>query len=203
MQIHHGRGVRVVPSRTRRLGHELIAPPAVGRDRRGAFFLRPIYFRRNEQAMPMHVLRNVCVVHNVDGDGLALAHPQEGTGDFIVVADCADHNLRGQLDHHGRDLQGEIRRTPSVGASVPTAPSDAVAAPEPAGGLATPQTRAAACLPRSRSWWPIQAVQNPFASRDPHPGCECHHTDECLNEQCRYKNSPDRFHIQAVPSSCG
>ena len=62
----------------------------------------------------MHVLRNVCVVHNVDGDVLALAHPQEGTGDFIVVADCADDNLRGQLDQHGRDLQGEIRRTPAA-----------------------------------------------------------------------------------------
>lgn len=60
----------------------------------------------------MHVLRNVCVVHNFDGDGLALAHPQEGTGDFIAVADCADYNLRGQLDQHGHDLQGEIRRTP-------------------------------------------------------------------------------------------
>lgn len=33
MQIHHGCGVRVVPSQTRRLGHELIAPPAMGRGR--------------------------------------------------------------------------------------------------------------------------------------------------------------------------
>jgi hypothetical protein len=60
----------------------------------------------------MHVLRNVRVVHNLDGDALALAHPQQGTGDFIAVADRADDNLRGQLDHHGRDLQGEIRRAP-------------------------------------------------------------------------------------------
>ena len=62
--------------------------------------------------MPVHVFRNGCVVRNVDGDGLALADPQERTWDFVAVADCADDNLRGQFDHHGRDLQGEIRRMP-------------------------------------------------------------------------------------------
>jgi hypothetical protein len=33
----------------------------------------------------MHVFRNVCIVHNLYGDRLALAHPQQGTGDFIVA----------------------------------------------------------------------------------------------------------------------
>jgi hypothetical protein len=60
----------------------------------------------------MNVLRNVCVVHNLNGDALALANPQEGTGDFIAVTDGADDNLRGQLDQHGRNLEREIRRTP-------------------------------------------------------------------------------------------
>ena len=62
--------------------------------------------------MPMHVLRNVCVVHNIDGDALALAHPQQGTGDFIAVAYRADDNLGGQFDQCGRDLKGEVRPTP-------------------------------------------------------------------------------------------
>src|SRR5215475_9673284 len=79
------------------------------RDRRCSFFFRPIYFWGDEQAMPMHVFRNVCVVHNLYDDRLALAHSQEGTGDLIAVADSADHNLRGQLDHHRCDSQTEIR----------------------------------------------------------------------------------------------
>jgi hypothetical protein len=58
----------------------------------------------------MHELGNVCIIHNVDGDGLALAHPHERTGNLIVVADRADDNLWGQLNHCGRDSQGEIRR---------------------------------------------------------------------------------------------
>ena len=58
----------------------------------------------------MHVLGHVCIIHNIDGDGLALAHPHERTGNLIVVADRADHNLRSQLDRHGCDLQREIRR---------------------------------------------------------------------------------------------
>jgi hypothetical protein len=62
--------------------------------------------------MPMHEFRNVGFVHNVDGDVLAFAHPQQWARDFIVVADCADDNLRSQLNQHGRDLQGEIRRRP-------------------------------------------------------------------------------------------
>src|SRR6202012_1567863 len=99
-----------VPSRTCRLGHELIAAPSVGWDRRGAFFLSPIYFRRSEQAMPMHVLRNVCVVHNVDGDVPAFAYAQQGTGNLITVSDRADYTLRSQLDQHVFDLQGEIGR---------------------------------------------------------------------------------------------
>src|ERR1700684_1183791 len=62
--------------------------------------------------MPMHVLGNVRIIHNVDDHGLSLAHPQEGTGDFITVADGADDNLRSQLDHHGCDSQGEIDSAP-------------------------------------------------------------------------------------------
>ena len=112
MKIHHRRGVRVIPSRPRRLGHELIPPPPVRRDRGSAFFLRPIDLRRDQQAVPMHKLRNVCAVHHVNGDGLAFAHSQQGPGNLIVVADGADYNLRSQLDQHGRDLQGEIRPMP-------------------------------------------------------------------------------------------
>ena len=120
MQIHHGRGVRVVPSRTRRLGHELIAPAAMRRDRGRAFFLRPIHFRGNEQAMPVHVFRNVRVVHNLDGDALPLSHAQQGAGHLVAVADRADYNLRGQLDDHGRDSKGEVRRALN---SIPGIPS--------------------------------------------------------------------------------
>ncbi len=112
MQIHIGRGVRVVPARTRRLGHELVAPAAMRRDRRCALFLHSVYFRGNKQAMPVHVFRNVGVVHNLHGDSLALSHPQKGTGNFIAVADRADYHPRGQLDHCGCDAQGVIGCVP-------------------------------------------------------------------------------------------
>jgi hypothetical protein len=82
----------------------------MGRDRQRAFLLSSVHFRWNEQAMPMHVFRNVCVVHNLYSDRLALAHPQQGTGDLIAVADGADDNLRRQFDQHWRDLQVEVRR---------------------------------------------------------------------------------------------
>ena len=68
------------------------------RHRGCAFFLRPIHFRGNEQTVPMHVFRNVRVVHNLYGDALALSHPQQGTGDLVAVADRAEHNLGRQLD---------------------------------------------------------------------------------------------------------
>jgi hypothetical protein len=60
--------------------------------------------------MPMHVFRNVCVVHNFYGYRLAFAHPQQGARDLIAVADGAEHNPRSQLDHHRCDAQAEIRR---------------------------------------------------------------------------------------------
>ena len=110
MQIHHGRSVRVVPPRTRRLSDESIAPAAMRRYRGRAFFLGSIHVRGYEQPVPMHVFRNVRAVHNLYRDAPALSHPQQGTGDLVAVADGADHHLRGQLDRHGRDLQGEIRR---------------------------------------------------------------------------------------------
>ena len=62
----------------------------------------------------MDVLRNVRIIHNVDGNGLALAHPQERTGNHIAVADRADDNLWGQLNHRGCDSQVEIRRASRV-----------------------------------------------------------------------------------------
>ena len=60
--------------------------------------------------MPVHVFRNVRVVHNLDGDALPLSHAQEGARHLVAVADRADYNLRGQLDDHGRDSKGEVRR---------------------------------------------------------------------------------------------
>ena len=48
MQVHHGHGVRVVPSRARWRGHELIPPSPVGRYGGSAFFLRPIHFRGDQ-----------------------------------------------------------------------------------------------------------------------------------------------------------
>ena len=112
MQIQHGLGMRVVPSRTRRLGHELITPAAMRRHRGCTFFLRPVHLRGNQQTVPMHVLRNVRAVHNLYGDALALSHPQQGTGDLVAVADSAEHNLGRQLNRHRCDPQGEIRRAP-------------------------------------------------------------------------------------------
>jgi hypothetical protein len=46
----------------------------------------------------MHVFRNVRVAHNLNGDALALSHPQQGTGNLVAVADSAEHNLGCELD---------------------------------------------------------------------------------------------------------
>jgi len=59
-----------------------------------------------------------------------------------------------------------------------------VAAPEPAGALATERTRAAACLPPPRSRWPTQAAQDPFDSFDPHPACNAN--AGATARSCRY-----------------
>ena len=61
MQIHHGRRVGVVPTRTCRFGRESIAPAAMRVDRRRAFFFHPVHVRGNEQTVPVHVFRNVRV----------------------------------------------------------------------------------------------------------------------------------------------
>ena len=61
-------------------GHELIAAPAMGRDRRSAFRVGAVDFERNEEIMPMHKLVEVDIVHDVHDGVLALAHPQEGPG---------------------------------------------------------------------------------------------------------------------------
>jgi len=79
---------------------------------RSAFFLHTINFRWNKQAVPVHILRNVRVVRYVNRNGPTLSRPQKRTGDFIVVADSADNNLRSQLDQHWSDLQAEIGRRP-------------------------------------------------------------------------------------------
>ena len=61
--------------------------------------------------MPVHVLRHVRVVHHFHVDALPFSHADERARHLVVVADCADYHLRGQLHKHGRDSQGEVRRT--------------------------------------------------------------------------------------------
>ncbi len=45
-----------------------------------------------------------------------------------------------------------------------------------------PPTRAATCLSGSRSWCPSKPYKIPSLHAILIPGCECHHTDDCLNE---------------------
>ena len=75
VQVVHRHRMRVIPACACRFRRELIPPAAVRRHRRRALFLGAVDLGRNQQAVPVNLLRHVGVVHDIHGHGHALAHP--------------------------------------------------------------------------------------------------------------------------------
>jgi len=96
-------------SRTRRLSHELIAPTAMWGHRRRAFFRAPSTSEGTNKPCQCTYSGTSVSFTTSTATRCPLA-PAARDRDLVAVADGADHHLRSQLDRHGRDLQGEIRR---------------------------------------------------------------------------------------------
>ena len=56
----------------------------------------------------MDELGGVGVVDDVDGDGLALLHAEDGAGGGAVVADGGEDAVGGELDGDGGDAEGDV-----------------------------------------------------------------------------------------------
>ena len=79
-------GVRVIPARAGRARRELIAAAAMRGDRRRALLFYAVDFGWDRNAVPVDQFRYICVVDDIDGDGLALTHAQDRAGRGAVVA---------------------------------------------------------------------------------------------------------------------
>ncbi len=71
-------------------------------------FFDAVDFGGDEQAVPVDELGGVGVVDDVDGDGLAFLHAQDGAGGCAVVADGGEDAVGGELDGDGRDAEGDV-----------------------------------------------------------------------------------------------
>ena len=81
---------------------------AVRRHQRRALLLGAVHLGRNQHAVPVHQLRRVGVVDDLDRDRLAFAHAQHRAGRSAVVADGGENVRAVELDRHRRDAQGVV-----------------------------------------------------------------------------------------------
>ena len=58
--------------------------------------------------MKVNKLGGVGLVEDVDGDGLALLHAEDGAGGRAVVADGGEDAVGGELDGDGGDADGVV-----------------------------------------------------------------------------------------------
>ena len=107
--IVHGHRMRVIPARARGFRREVDAQVAVRRHKRAAFFLGAIRLGRNKHAVPMHQLRRVRIVEDVDGYRFSFLHAQQRAGNLAVVADGLDDLARRDFKRYGSDVDGVIR----------------------------------------------------------------------------------------------
>ena len=108
VEVGIGHGVGVVPAGAGGARGELIAAAALWRDEGCGFLFDPVDFGGDEQAVPVDEFGDVGGVDDVDGDGLALAHAQDGAGRGAVVADGAEDAFGGELDGDGGDAEGVV-----------------------------------------------------------------------------------------------
>ena len=78
------------------------------RNERRALLFGAVDLWRDEHAVPVDEFRGVGVVDDVDGDGLAFAHAQDGSGRSAVVADGGEDVRAGEFDGDRGDAEGVV-----------------------------------------------------------------------------------------------
>ena len=98
-------------------GVKLEALAAVRRDEGGVFFFDAVDVGGDGEAVPVDELRGVGVVDDVDGDGLAFLHAEDGAGGGAVVADGGEDAVGGEFDGDGGDAEGDVAGAAAGGAA--------------------------------------------------------------------------------------
>ena len=80
-------------------------PAAMGGNERGAFLFGAVDVGGNQHAMPVHQLRSIGIVDDVDGGGLAFAHSKERAWGATVVADGGEDMRAVEFDGDRRDAK--------------------------------------------------------------------------------------------------
>src|SRR5215475_8150379 len=93
-QIFAGKGVGVVPPASGRLRRERIFLRGAWSNHRCSLFHGAVHFRWNIKAMPVHKLRNIGVVSDVDGDLLSFFDAKQRTGRAAIIADSLNDLVR-------------------------------------------------------------------------------------------------------------
>src|SRR5580700_8713252 len=98
VQVIHRHGMGVVPAASRWTGSELETALPVRRHGRRTLFLGAVHVRTNQHAMPVHKLRRVGTIDDVDRDRLALLHPQQWPGCDTVITDSRENMRAVEFD---------------------------------------------------------------------------------------------------------
>src|SRR5580704_18360867 len=110
LQIVPRKGVRVVPTKTRRPRRKTVAPLSACRDHRRALFHGAVFARWNPQSMPVHNLRRVRIVHNINRDWLAFRPANQRPGNAPVVRNRLNYLFGRNLQLERRNLKPHVRR---------------------------------------------------------------------------------------------
>ena len=102
-------GMRVEPTKPRRIRLESVSSFVSRGDHRRAFFHCAIYRRGKKQAVPVNNLRISGEVVNLNCLFYTLAHAKKWTGDLAVVRDCAEVALWGGFESIRSDLERDVR----------------------------------------------------------------------------------------------
>ena len=111
VQVAPGIDVGVIPARAGGPRHEGIAPLAVGRHHRSAFFRGAIDIDGSEEAMPVNQFRRRGVVDHVYRHGAAFGETQDRAGERTVIADRSDGAFGSDRDVNGPDFERDVGRS--------------------------------------------------------------------------------------------
>src|SRR5215475_9770248 len=93
-EVFAGEGMGVIPTTSARLRRERILPRGAWSNHRCSLFHGAVHFRWNVKAVPVHKLRNIGVVSDVDGDLLSFFDAKQRTGRAAVIADRLNDLVR-------------------------------------------------------------------------------------------------------------
>src|SRR3569832_641705 len=85
IEIAPSNAMRMVETKSRRLGHELNSAHAVGRNNRCSFLGSSINLAGNHLTVPVHELGGVSVIVNVHDDAPTFGGTQQGAWELVVV----------------------------------------------------------------------------------------------------------------------